>query len=152
MLKMPTPRLPSEVDILLLLFALFTKLFTLLMQMPLLLLPVLTLRKLRNKEIWCVFPINSTSCTSIDSKLLRSNALMFLKKRSKTLMRKACHLFKSLSIPTLKACPLYRLRISHLVIPLITLWVFIFSVWPHDLDILPNFLRNQLVLIWWSIL
>ena len=77
---------------------------------------------------------------------------MFLKKRSKTLMRKACHLFKSLLLLTLKACPLYHLRISHLVILLITLWVFIFSVWPYDLDILPNFLRNQLVPIRWSIL
>ena len=122
------------------------------MQTPLLLLLVLTLRKLRNKEIWCVFQINSASCTSIDSKLLRSNALVFLKKRSKTLMRKACCLFKSLSLPTLRACPLYRLRISHLVIPLITLWAFISSVWPHDLDILPNSLGNHLVPIWWSIL
>ena len=117
------------------------------MQTPLLLLLVLVLRKLRNKRTWCMFQISSASCTSIDSKLLGSNALMFLKKRSKTLMWKACHLFKSLSLLTLKACPLYHLRISHLVIPLITLWVFIFSVWPHDLDSLPNILRNQLVLI-----
>ena len=103
--------------------------------------------KIKEQRAQCVSQINSASCTSIDSKLLRSNALIFLKKRSKTLMRKACCLFKSLSPLTLKACPLYHLRISHLVILLIMLWVFIFPVWPHDLDSLPSFFRNQLVLI-----
>ena len=58
-------------------------------------------------------------------------------------MRKACHLFKSLLLPTLKTCPLYHLRISHLVILLITLWVFIFTVWPHGIDIYPISLETS---------